>query len=315
MSQNLQQPEQPQPQPQQLQQQRKEHPPRQPCHLHHQHNRKRRHQRYHLQRRSRQQSQQRHHTCTPLATHRHSLAVVLLHRIERNRIILLFPPGSTRMLQVRDQGAVQPTSITDKLTVGIYPTFKTMCSSMACRSTSSPVNDGSRTVHTKLGWPHFLCRVHVVSAADLRLVLHEPTAPTHCQRNLCLAAFLSELSFSAFLEPSMMNHRASTCAILRYFSSGCTVASCASCRGQRALAEYFQPCLEPLVGKKKGYQRVKALHGRWEERCRKAGRSSRRRRACSVEQRSSQTALPSCLLVRRVVNPDDCWTHVRKVSG
>ena len=40
-------------------------------------------------------------------------------------------------------------------------------------------------------------------------------------------------------------------AILRYFSSGCTVASCASCRRQRGLAEYFQPCLEPLVGKKK----------------------------------------------------------------
>ena len=31
---------------------------------------------------------------------------------------------------------------------GTYTTFKTMCSSMACRSTSSRVNDGSRTVHT-----------------------------------------------------------------------------------------------------------------------------------------------------------------------
>ena len=258
MSQNLQQQEQPQPKPQQLQQQRKEQPPRQHCHLHHQHNRKRRHQRYHLQRRPRQQSQQRHHTCTPLATQRHSHAVVLLHRIGRNRIILHFPPGSTRMLQVRDQGAVQPTSITDKVTVGYVHDIQDHVLVHGLQVDFQPCKRWLENSSHKLGWPHFLCRVTVVSAANLRLVLHEPTAPTHCQRNLCVLPGVSSvfgfsfgIVFFCLLGASMMNNRASTGAILRYFSSGCTVASCASCRGQRALAEYFQPCPEPLVGKKK----------------------------------------------------------------
>ena len=162
------------------------------------------------------------------------------------------------MLQVRDQGAVQPTSITDKLTVGCVHDIQDYVLVHGLQVDFQPCKRWLENSSHKLGWPHFLCRLHVVSAADLRLVLHEPTAPTHCQRNLCvlpevscIAAFLSELSFFCLLGASMMNNRASSCAILRCFSSGCTVASCASCRGQRALAEYFQQCLEPLVGKKK----------------------------------------------------------------